>query len=112
MFTTRACFFEVSISVQFSKPGKKNYSQGPRIKCLKITDIFIFETRDLLFDDLALNSNHFNRGESSYRLGIYLLPLRIFTYHLNKFCILKSTVIRINKKERVTYLTSACYIYI
>lgn len=75
MFSIRARLFDVSISVNFSKPGKKNYSQGPRIICLKITDIFICETRDLLFDDLALNINHFNHGQSSYRLGIYLFPL-------------------------------------
>jgi hypothetical protein len=111
MFSIRACFFDGSISVNFSKPGKKNYSQDPRIICLKITDIFIFETRDLHFDDLALNINHFNGGESSHKLGIYLLHLCIYIYHLQKFFILKSNVIRINKKERVTYLPSTSYIY-
>jgi hypothetical protein len=111
MFPIRACFFDGSTSVNFSKPGKKKYSHDPRVICLKITDIFIFENRDLLFDDLPLNINHFNRGESSYRLGIYLFPLCIYTCHLQKFCILKSTVIRINKKERVTHLPSTCYIY-
>ena len=80
MFSIRTCFFDGSISVNFSKHGKKKkYSQDPRIICLNITDIFSFETRDLLFDDLALNINHFNRGKSSYRLHIYLFPY-VFTH--------------------------------